>query len=47
VGTPDPLQRGERDNLHHSKDAISGNIFSISLSEENCWNFRRKKTSKP
>jgi hypothetical protein len=34
-----------QESLHHNKNPARGNISSISLSEENCQNSRRKNSN--
>jgi hypothetical protein len=41
AGTPVASLRG---NLYHDKNPAKGNISSIPLSEEKCWNSRRKSS---
>jgi hypothetical protein len=37
----------KRDNLRHNRNTARGNISSTPISEEHCWNSRRKKLKTP
>jgi hypothetical protein len=37
----------KRGNQHHNKNPARGNISSIPLSEEHCWEYQEKKFKTP